>query len=59
VCVLGERYKESVKEAEGSDNIMYSCMEMEKWDMLKLLQEWGEGKIKETDGGGEFKYDVL
>jgi hypothetical protein len=34
-------------------------MKMEKWDMLKLFQEWGEGMIKENDGGGEFNYDIL
>jgi hypothetical protein len=26
---------------------------------LKLFQEWGEGGIKENDGGGEFSYDIL
>jgi hypothetical protein len=31
---------------------------MEKQDLLKLFQEWGSG-IKEKDGGGEFKYDIL
>jgi hypothetical protein len=26
-----------------------------KWDLLKLLfQEWGEERVKENDGGGEF-----
>jgi hypothetical protein len=29
---------------------VYSCMKMEKWDLLKLIQEWGRG-IKESDGG--------
>jgi hypothetical protein len=24
---------------------------------LKLFHKWGEGRIKENDGGGEFKYD--
>jgi hypothetical protein len=38
---------------------MYSCMKMEKWDMLKLLQEWKEGKGKENEGGSEFNYDIL
>jgi hypothetical protein len=32
---------------------------MEKWDLLKLLQEWGKGGIKENGGGVEFKYDVF
>jgi hypothetical protein len=31
-----------VKEAEYSRNIMYSCMKMGKWDLLKLFQEWGK-----------------
>jgi hypothetical protein len=44
-----------VKEAECSENIMYSCMKME--EMLKLSQEW-EG-IKENDGGGEFNHDIF
>jgi hypothetical protein len=26
---------------------------------LKLFQEWGEGEIKENDGGDEFNYDIL
>jgi hypothetical protein len=25
---------------------------------LKLCQEWGEGRIKEKDGGGEFSSDI-
>jgi hypothetical protein len=41
---------------ECSGNVMYSCMKMEKLDMLKLLQEWGG--IKENDGG-EFTYDIF
>jgi hypothetical protein len=32
---------------------------MEKWDLLKPFQEWGEGGIKENDGEGEFNYDIL
>jgi hypothetical protein len=32
---------------------------MEKWDMFKLFQEWGEEEIKENDIGGEFNYDIL
>jgi hypothetical protein len=31
---------------------------MEKWNLLKLFQEWDQG-IKENDGGGEFNYDIL
>jgi hypothetical protein len=52
-------YKEKVKKAECSRNIMYSCMKMEKWDLLKLVQEWGGARIKENDGGGEFNHDIL
>jgi hypothetical protein len=37
---------------------MYSRMQMEKWDLLKLFQEWGRG-IKENDGGDEFNYDIF
>jgi hypothetical protein len=52
-----------VKEAEYihimSTYIMFSCMKMEKWDLLKLLQELGEMGIKENDGGGEFNYDIF
>jgi hypothetical protein len=47
-----------VKEAECSGNITYSCIKMEKWDLLKLFQEW-RNRIKENDGGGEFNYDTL
>jgi hypothetical protein len=34
-------------------------MKMEKWDVLKLFQEWGGGGTKENDGGGKFNYDML
>jgi hypothetical protein len=33
-------------------------MKMEKGGMLKLFQEGGRG-MKENDGVGEFKYDIL
>jgi hypothetical protein len=26
---------------------------------LKLFPEWGEGNIKETSEGGEFKYSIF
>jgi hypothetical protein len=39
-----------VQEGECGKNIMCLCMKMEKWDLLKLFQEWGRG-IKESDGG--------
>jgi hypothetical protein len=37
----GEEYKVRVKEAKCSGNIMYTCIKMEKWSLLKLFQEWG------------------
>jgi hypothetical protein len=42
-------------EGDCSGNTMYSCMKMEKWDIVKLFQEWGKRGIKENDGGCEFK----
>jgi hypothetical protein len=38
----GGGYKEWVKEGEYGINIMYSYMKMDKWDLLKLFQEWWE-----------------
>jgi hypothetical protein len=32
---------------------------MEKWNLLKLFQEWEEGGINENDGGSEFKYGIF
>jgi hypothetical protein len=32
---------------------------MKKGDMLKLFQEWGQWRIKENDGCGEFNYDIV
>jgi hypothetical protein len=34
-------------------------MEMEKWEMLKLFQEWEDKGIKYNDGEGKFNYDIL
>jgi hypothetical protein len=34
-------------------------MQMQKWYLLKLFQELGEGGMKESSGGSEFKYDVF
>jgi hypothetical protein len=36
-------------------------MKMEKWELLKWLQEWGrkKKKLKENDGGGELNYDIV
>jgi hypothetical protein len=48
-----------MKEGEYGGNIAYSCMKMEKRDLLNLVQEWGERGIKENDGESEFNYDVL
>jgi hypothetical protein len=36
-------YKGRVWKGEYSGNIMYSFVKMEKWDLLKLFQELGEG----------------
>jgi hypothetical protein len=47
------------KEDECSGNVMYSCMKMEKLDLLKLSQQWREGRKKENDGGGEFNCYTL
>jgi hypothetical protein len=30
------------KMANDGANTMYTCMSMEKWDLLKLFQEWEE-----------------
>jgi hypothetical protein len=32
---------------------------MEKWYLLKLIQEWEERRLKENGGGGEFKYGIF
>jgi hypothetical protein len=34
-------------------------MSMQKRYLLKLLQESGEGRVKENGGGGEFEYDIF
>jgi hypothetical protein len=31
----------------------------EKSDLLKLFQKWEKERIKENDGGSEFKYGIL
>jgi hypothetical protein len=46
-------------EGECGRNVMYSNVKMEKWDLLKVSQEWGGEGIKENDGGDEFNYDIL
>jgi hypothetical protein len=38
--------------------ILYTHIQMEKSDLLKLFQEWRRGK-KERDGWTEFNYDTL
>jgi hypothetical protein len=32
---------------------------MQKWYLLKLLQESGEGEMKESGWGGDFMYDIV
>jgi hypothetical protein len=32
---------------------------MQKWYLLKLFQDLGDRKIKDSGGGGEFKYDMF
>jgi hypothetical protein len=39
-----------VKEGEYGTNTMYTCVNLEKCDVLKLFQEWE--KVKENDGWG-------
>jgi hypothetical protein len=36
--------KGALGEEEYGRNVMYSCMKMKKWDLLKLFQEWGGDK---------------
>jgi hypothetical protein len=43
VPVGGGKYKERVWKSEYGGNIMYACMKTEKWNLLKLFQEWGKG----------------
>jgi hypothetical protein len=39
----GGGYKEGVQECDYGGKIMYSCMKMEKQDLLKVFQEWRKG----------------
>jgi hypothetical protein len=39
--VQGRGGEERVWEGEYGGNTVYTCMKMEKWDLLKLFQEWG------------------
>jgi hypothetical protein len=32
---------------------------MEKLDLLKLFQKFGEGRMVKNGGGAEFKYDIF
>jgi hypothetical protein len=41
--VREEGYKEREQEGEDGGNIVYSCMKMEKRNLLKLFQERGVG----------------
>jgi hypothetical protein len=42
----------------GAKNV-YTCMQMQKWYLLKLLQESGKQGIKETGRVDEFMYDIF
>jgi hypothetical protein len=46
----GRNGEEEVGKGHGrvkySANTVHTCKQMEKWDMLKLFQEWWEGGIK-------------
>lgn len=46
-------------EDEYGKNIVYTCMYLEKWYLLKLLQEWEEEGMKENGGQGAFKYIIF
>jgi hypothetical protein len=50
---------ENIQETECSENIMASYIKMEKWNLLKLFHECGEGGIIENDRAGELNYDLL
>jgi hypothetical protein len=58
IPVGGAGYKERVWEGEYGTNIVYTCMNLEKWDLLELFQEQDVGD-KEEWLWGEFKYDIL
>jgi hypothetical protein len=52
-------YKERVWEGKYSGNIMYLWMQMENhMRSVETVQEWGEGRIKESDGGVNLCYIV-
>jgi hypothetical protein len=51
--------KKRSKDAECSGKIMYLCIKMEKWDLLKLFQKLGQGRLKKNDEEGKFTYDIL
>jgi hypothetical protein len=40
---VGGRGEKMVTEGEYGANTVYTCMQMEKWYLLKLFQEYGEG----------------
>jgi hypothetical protein len=46
-------------EGEYGANTVYTSIQMEKLKPVETVLGMEEGKIKENDGGGEFKYDIL
>jgi hypothetical protein len=59
VLVGGGRDRERVWKDEYSANTVYVCMQIEKWDLLEVFQEWEERGMKENGGGSEFKHDIF
>jgi hypothetical protein len=54
-----KEYKETVKEAKCSGNVMYSCMKKGKMRPVETITGMGGRGIKENDGGSKFKYNIL
>jgi hypothetical protein len=57
VPVGGGGYKERVKEAEFSGNIIY-VYENGKMRHVEIIPVMEGGGIKKSNGGGEFNYDI-
>jgi hypothetical protein len=49
----GRGYKEKVSEDEYGRNIMYTCMKMQNWALLR------EGRFKRMMEGMKFNYDIF